>query len=347
MFRRKVIPISIITVLLILSAGLYIFIPKKSFIIPSGLPPVSSFDKVAPVITLKGEETINLNLFDTYTEPGFAASDNIDGNLSKNISSANDIKTNRIGIYHVTYMVSDKAGNKTQKQRTINVLAPTINNTAGIPILMYHFFYDASIGQTGDGNFTEIASFDQQVKYLKDNKYYFPTWIEMNDYLDGKLNLPEKSVIITDDDGSGTFFSLAYPILVKYQVPATSFIITSWTNPSTMSIDRNLISFQSHSHAMHDSGCSEGHGGKFMCIDYQSGVDDLTTSKQITGASDVFCYPFGDYNDNAKQMLRDTGYKMAVTVEYGKAKIGMDKLELPRIRINSGISLDQFISSVQ
>ncbi len=185
------------------------------------------------------------------------------------------------------------------------------------------------------------------MKYLKENQYYFPTWTELASYLQGSLNLPEKSVIITDDDGSGTFFSLAYPILAKYQIPATSFLITSWSgDPSKFGVDRNLISFQSHSHAMHQGGCSEGHGGRFMCIDYQSGIDDIETASKIVGSKDVFCYPFGDVNDNAKQMLADAGYKIAVTTAYGVAQIGDDMLELPRIRVSGGQSLDQFIASI-
>jgi len=226
-------------------------------------------------------------------------------------------------------------------------VAPIIPNTTGIPILMYHFFYDSRLGQTGDdNNFTDAVDFEQQVKYLSDNGYYTPTWTELADYIDGTKILPEKSIVLTFDDGSATFFSIAYPILLKYQMHATSFIVTSWTDPSGLSVDRNLISFQSHSHDMHQGGCEGGHGGLFQCIDHQLGLDDLNTSKRITGSSDAFCYPFGDYNDSEKQLLAEAGYKIAVTTEYGKAQIGMDKLQLPRIRMNGGTSLDGFITSI-
>jgi len=225
---------------------------------------------------------------------------------------------------------------------------PMVPNTTGIPILMYHFFYDSSQGQTGaDSNFTDVVEFEKQVKYLADNGYYTPTWSELADYIDGTKVLPEKSVILTFDDGASSFFSLAYPVLVKYQIHATSFIVTSWTtNPDSLGVNRNLISFQSHSNDMHQGGCEGGHGGLFQCIDHQLGLDDLNASKQVTGSSDAFCYPFGDYNDSEKQLLREAGFKVAVTTEYGKAQIGMDKLQLPRIRMNGGTSLEGFIESI-
>ena len=225
---------------------------------------------------------------------------------------------------------------------------PIIPNTNGIPILMYHFFYDSRLGQTGaDSNYTDVVEFDKQMEYLSDNGYYTPTWRELADYIDGTKILPEKSIILTFDDGASSFFSLAYPVLVKYQIQATSFIVTSWTtNPDSLDVDRKLISFQSHSNDMHQGGCTGGHGGLFQCIDHQLGLDDLNKSKQVTGSSDAFCYPFGDYNDSEKQLLLEAGFKIAVTTEYGKAKIGMEKLQLPRIRMNGGTSLDGFIGAI-
>ncbi len=97
---------------------------------------------------------------------------------------------------------------------------------------------------------------------------------------------------------------------------------------------------------MNQAGCNTGHGGRFMCIDYQSGIADLNNSKQVLGSSDAFCYPFGDYNDAAKQMLSDAGFKIAVTTEYRVAKISKDKLQIPRIRVPGGTSLESFISSI-
>ena len=42
-------------------------------------------------------------------------------------------------------------------------------NTSGVPVLMYHFFYDSSLKEKGiDNNYLEISKFEQHLKYLKE-----------------------------------------------------------------------------------------------------------------------------------------------------------------------------------
>ena len=76
----------------------------------------------------------------------------------------------------------------------------TLSET-GLPVLMYHFFYDKSKETDKDGNWIEISNFEEQMKYLAENDFYFPTWEQVENYIDGKQELPEKSVVITVDDG--------------------------------------------------------------------------------------------------------------------------------------------------
>lgn len=340
--------ISVKVILIMLGIFLFFalisFLNIKYFLDPQGENSRSIHD--APIITLKGDYPTKIGLNSNYIEKGATAIDNHDKDITTDIVISNDIDTTKLGTYYVTYKIEGGGKNNAQVQRKVEVIIP---NTAGIPILMYHFFYDSSKGETAaDANFTDVNNFRQQIKYLKDNDYYFPTWPELNDYLDDNSALPEKSIIITDDDGSESFFRLAYPVLKEYQVRATSFIITSWTpNPDSLNVDRNLIKFESHSDNMHQGGCPKGHGGLFLCIDHEAGKKDLIKSKQITGDSEVFCYPFGDYSDYTKQLLRETGYIMAVTTEWGKATPTTDKLALPRIRIQGTYSLDGFIGAIK
>lgn len=223
--------------------------------------------------------------------------------------------------------------------------APKLN---ALPILMYHFFYDSAAGGNGpDGNWVDTTTFDSHMKYLADNKYYFPTWDEVRQFVNGEISLPEKSIVITDDDGSSSFFSLAVPILAKYKVPATSFIITSWTDPKTIDTDTSIVTFMSHSHDMHRGGCDGGAGGLFRCLDYEDAMKDLETSKEIVGGGDVFCYPFGDYTDQSIQELKDAKFSLAVTTKYGKVTNETNPLLMPRIRISQSTNLESFIAAIE
>ncbi len=88
---------------------------------------VEGQDTTAPVITLTGASTINLNIGDVYTEQGATANDNIDGDITANIIIGGDtVDANTAGTYTVTYNVSDAAGNAaTTVTRTVNVVPDT------------------------------------------------------------------------------------------------------------------------------------------------------------------------------------------------------------------------------
>jgi len=80
-------------------------------------------DTEAPIITLTGASTIDLELGESYTDQGATASDNIDGNLTSSIIVGGDtVDTNTVGSYTITYNVNDSAGNNAvEVTRTLNV----------------------------------------------------------------------------------------------------------------------------------------------------------------------------------------------------------------------------------
>ncbi len=307
-------------------------------------------DNDNPTITLIGNNVINLYIGDIYNELGYNAYDKYDGDITDKVITDGKVDTSKAGSYVLTYKVKDSSDNETTVNRNINVInKPTVlSNKIGIPILMYHFFYDSSIGERAlDSNYLEINLFEEQIKYLVDNNYYFPTWSELNDYIDNKITLPKKSIIITIDDGAESFFRLAYNVLLKYNVKATSFIVTSWTDLNNANVDRSLINFQSHTHNLHRAGCKTGHGGIFQCIDYNTAIDDLNRSISIIGSSEVLAYPFGDYNSTTINELKEVGFKMAVTTKSGKVAVGSNKYLLPRVRISSNTTLSSFINLIK
>jgi len=217
----------------------------------------------------------------------------------------------------------------------------------GLPVLMYHFFYDETAGETGaDNNFMEIHDFEEQIKYLAENDYYVPTWEEICDYIAGTKGLPEKSIVITVDDGDPSFFRLAVPVLEKYNFTATSFLITSWYGSSADKNAASVIDYQSHSHNMHRAG-SDGKGA-FLTLSYENACADLEESRLIIGDDcRVFCYPFGHYNDNSKKTLKDCNYILAFTTKGGRVFPGMDPYQLPRVRMSKGVSIKSFMNMVK
>ena len=215
---------------------------------------------------------------------------------------------------------------------------------SGLPVLMYHFFYDKNEREPQDGNWIEINDFEAQMKYLSENDFYFPTWEEVEDYIDGKTELPEKSVVITVDDGDPSFFELGVPIIQKYNVQATSFVVAYWYGDVAENKEKN-ISYQSHSYDMHKGG-SNGKG-VMLSWSYEKMVEDLKTSQEVLGGATIFCYPFGQYNELDIKALKDTGFKLAFTTQGGRVKKGASKYELPRVRISGNTGLEAFKKKVE
>ena len=219
-------------------------------------------------------------------------------------------------------------------------------NESGIPVLMYHFFYNGSLGEKGlDNNFLDISKFEEHLKYLKENEFFFPTFEELSQFINGEIELPKKSAILTIDDGNISFFALAIPIIEKYEIPVTSFIITSTSDSNTIQqYQSNYINFESHSHNLHQAG--KNGKGLLVNLSYEKAYEDIEKSIDIVKSKEAFCYPFGHYNSTAKQVLGDIGYKVAFTTNGGKVKKGMDPLELPRVRILRDDTLSTFIAKV-
>lgn len=78
-------------------------------------------DTQAPVITLNGDDPMTLSVGDTYTEPGASAVDDVDGDVSDEVTIGGTVITQEAGSYTVTYSVSDKAGNQSTATRTVVV----------------------------------------------------------------------------------------------------------------------------------------------------------------------------------------------------------------------------------
>lgn len=81
---------------------------------------------------------------------------------------------------------------QTRQQEIENRINQYGKQENGIPVLMYHFFYDASTGNTDtNNNFIEISKFEQHLKYLKENDFFFPTFEELLQFITVKQVLKD------------------------------------------------------------------------------------------------------------------------------------------------------------
>ncbi len=82
-------------------------------------------DNVAPIITLTGGNEWTVEVGSTFEEPGYNASDNFDGNITKNVKISGQVNTKEKGNYELTYTVNDSSNNKVAVKRTVKVVDTT------------------------------------------------------------------------------------------------------------------------------------------------------------------------------------------------------------------------------
>ncbi len=96
-------------------------------------------------------------------------------------------------------------------------------------VLSYHDVKDTvakelSLGQTT----VSTANLGQQFDWLKQEGYHIVSIQDLLDATAGKKQLPEKSVLLSFDDGYLSFYTRVYPLLKKYGYPAMVAIVGSW-----------------------------------------------------------------------------------------------------------------------
>ncbi len=128
---------------------------------------------------------------------------------------------------------------------------------------------------------------------------------------------------------------MAAPIVGDRKLLTTSFVITSARTEGT---PNPFVLQRSHTHDMHRAGANGK--GRMVNEDADTIAADLERSAQILGAKEVVAYPFGHYNDTTKEGLRRAGFELGRTIEHGYVRIGTDKLALPVIRVNYGMTVD-------
>ncbi|TSI07366.1 DUF4073 domain-containing protein [Lysinibacillus sp. BW-2-10] len=81
-------------------------------------------DTEAPTITLHGDNPLYLLLGEQYQEPGYAAEDEVDGDLTDAIEVSGNVDNEQMGIYKIKYNVTDSSGNAaTEVARNVQVVS--------------------------------------------------------------------------------------------------------------------------------------------------------------------------------------------------------------------------------
>ena len=214
-----------------------------------------------------------------------------------------------------------------------------------------------------------LASFHAQMDYIASHQYNVFTVDHAICYLNSGKPFPEKSVCITFDDGFHDNYLYAYPILLRYGLKATFYLVTeyvdsnksfSWLkhgDPSHMktkgelscrSMDWSEV-VEMKNHGMDFSSHSHTHPN-FSELDIDKCKWEIIESRKVLeshigSVSKVFACPFYIHGPNitkVKQLLQENGFNGAFFNKFGAVTSQSDCFDLPRISIYGNDSLAVF-----
>ncbi len=302
------------------------------------------------VMGLKGPEVQFVLEGEKYIENGAFAIDTRTGALQESdISIKGKVDTARPGDYKIEYSAKSD-GLKAKTERTVRVLTEEeYGQKAGnVPVLMYHWVYSADdVPEALDGNWILDTDLDEQMAFLSENEFYFPGWKELRAWIDGEISIPAKCAIVTFDDGTYAFLKHGRPVLEKYRIPATSFMIGKKNDAAKKirSYASPYIDFESHTNAMHIKNEETGRGIATV-MSKEDISKDLAKAAKLVGSNDAMAYPYGDYTDDMIDAVREQGILCAFTIEYDRVRQGMDPMRLPRVRVLGTESFQDWKNSV-
>ena len=226
-------------------------------------------------------------------------------------------------------------------------------NQKQIAVLVYHNIVQNEEEKLKDQDALTDREFEEQIKYLKDKGYYSLSLDEYYDWKQGKIDIPEKSVIITFDDGYYSFKYLAQKVLEKYEFKATCFLIGKVTMENTPEYQEGVygtiglgevknkpenITYGSHTFNLHEQ--TENGIPIVKTKNYDEIKEDTVKFDTKLFKAEYLAYPYYTYTKDYVKVLKEEKYKLAFAGEEEMATKGVENYKVPRI---SGVrSLEEF-----
>jgi len=206
------------------------------------------------------------------------------------------------------------------------VSAATVDTRAArwMPVLLYHRVVPAAPSDDPFGNFVSVASFESQLRWLRDQSYRTVPLPALETIFSGAPALPRRPIAITFDDGYADNYEHAWPLLKRYGFQATVFMVTdaigrgsdfddAYPASPMLTVDqiremsRDGVTLGSHT-------CS--HPSSLMDLGETELARELASSRAslegLLGAPvTVFAYPHSRHDHRVEQAVASAGYRLA------------------------------------
>ncbi|MBL6857703.1 MAG: polysaccharide deacetylase family protein [Pelagibacteraceae bacterium] len=196
---------------------------------------------------------------------------------------------------------------------------------------MYHRFEENKYPSTN----IKIADFINHLNLIKKEQLKF---INPTDFKNSLLNKKkERKILLTIDDGFKSFYEQAWPILKKEKIPFILFVNTREVGTKGY-MDWEQIKEVSRKKFAHIGNHSYSHE-YLVDMNDQEIIDDIKIASSdfkinLGYNSPFFSYPFGEYSNNFKTIVKNLKFEYAFGQHSGVVDETKDFYELPRFPIN-------------
>ena len=227
-----------------------------------------------------------------------------------------------------------------------------------VPILMYHSISPASVASAQFRPFTvSSARFAEQMAYLS-AQHYTPITVTqlVASRCPGGDALPQKSVVLTFDDGFADFYTAALPILTQHSFAATLFVTTAFVNATGRWLQkegetaRPMLTWEQLSelpaHGIECGAHSHSHA-QLDILPYASAKAEIEHSKKcledhLGHTITSFAYPFGYQTARVRQLVQAAGFTSACAVKHGMSSAQDDPFALRRLMVRTEMQSTDF-----
>jgi len=214
--------------------------------------------------------------------------------------------------------------------------------SSGLPVLMYH-----SVDPRPSVITFSPERFQWQMQVLHDRGYKGISLSELSHCMITGQGLPERSVVLTFDDGYQSLYTEMFPILQQFGFSATVFLVAGfcgkdndWPGQPSFVPRMKLLTWEQIGEMARFGIDFGSHTYRHPRLDQLSAgalYDEIILSKDILESRlgrkvTVFAYPYGQYTNRVKDMVRNT-YEAACSTRTGMVRLGSDLYELERIEI--------------
>lgn len=225
---------------------------------------------------------------------------------------------------------------------------PQVTETFAVPVLMYHRVCDLTPREVRSPLVRDLtvspADFEEQMRYLVTHGFTPLLAREVEEALRQGKPLPERAIAITFDDGYRDNFERAFPILRKYGIPATIFLVSStvdtdnhltWDHVQTMK--REKVGYGSHTVTHADLPSLSPSG-----LDYELRESKRVIEVRIAEPITSVAYPAGRYNRFVVERAEAAGYLAGWKKGGGPVQPGAPRFLLPRVRVHGRTKMKDF-----